>query len=232
MAAVSPYLLLLKADSRFSLTIKDVDFSTLKTLDATELPGAVNTICKDTLSERFTQTYDRIRVMRNQITHLGSPSSALQPIELLNVLIDQFAEIWPDKLWLRERREYAATSRLGFFHDGSNTSDAMEVMHEMPFILDMMKPAQFKRLFGHTKRTRRYLCPSCIHEATTDYAQLDLSRCTTAFSSSDQRRITCTMCDQSFDITEESCNQPNCQGHFKCSSRGDFQGFCLTCGEQ
>lgn len=226
VAAVSPYLLLLRADARFSQSVKDVDFSTLRTLDAIDLPGAVNTLCKDTLSGRFTQTYERVRALRNQIAHLGAPSLILEPQELIGVLIEQFAEVWPSRRWLHERLTFAATSRLGFFHDGSNTSAAMEVMQEMPFTLGMLKPAHFKRLFGHPKRTRRYLCLSCLRDATTDYAELDLAQCTTAFLSPDRKRIECAMCGNVLKVVEGRCGNASCSGTIQCSD-----GACLTCGE-
>lgn len=230
IANVSPYLLLTLSDSRFSKIPKDIDFSSQRTLDAVDLPGAVNTYCSDTVSEQFVQQYEKIRKQRNQITHLGFLNSQIQPGEVFPILVNQFAELWPQRPWLKERRVFASTSRLGFFHDGSNTSAEMEVMHEWPYTVGMLKPADFKLLFGKAKKTRRYVCPACIWEADRDYADLDKYDCTTAFMSDDKTRISCLMCEKTFLVTKAACTSTSCRSGLFCDKEEDDTGYCLSCG--
>ncbi|PHQ99203.1 MAG: hypothetical protein COB39_04865 [Marinosulfonomonas sp.] len=45
LCSVSPYLLLLNADAKFSAKTDDVDFSELRTADAIDLPNLVNSFC-------------------------------------------------------------------------------------------------------------------------------------------------------------------------------------------
>ena len=149
ICGVSPYLLLIRSEARFSQAVKDVDFSTLRTLDAVELPGAVNTLCKDTLSPQFIQSYDRIRSLRNQIAHLGVIGKNFYPLELLQLLVQQYCDIWPSRRWLKDRLDFTSNSRRGFFHDGTNTSASADVMHELPFTFGMLRPAEFKQLLAY-----------------------------------------------------------------------------------
>jgi hypothetical protein len=68
ICTVSPFLLLVGSEIKFSTKIKDIDYSELRTMDAVELPGAVNTICKDTLTEKFIKSYhDRSRAWAESI---------------------------------------------------------------------------------------------------------------------------------------------------------------------
>jgi hypothetical protein len=80
--SVSPFLLLLGSERRFSTTPKAVDFSEFKTLDAVELPGAVNTFRETHLSDKFIQSYNEIRSIRNKIAHLGYFNKQFNPEDL------------------------------------------------------------------------------------------------------------------------------------------------------
>ena len=229
ICTVSPYLLLLRNDARFSQTVKDIDFNTLRTLDAVELPGAVNTFCERSVSQKFILAYDQVRTLRNQIAHLGISSTYLQPIDIVGILVSYFAEIWPARMWLQDRIHFATTSRLGFFHDGSNTSATMEVMHELPYIFGLMQPAEFKRLFSHNKKTKRYLCPSCMDDASVDYANFDKNECKTGFLIEDGTRLICIMCTETFEVKMDLCGADRCRKGVVCQSEA-HAGFCHVCG--
>jgi hypothetical protein len=132
---VSPYLLLLGNDAKFSTTPKDFDFAEFRTLDAVELPAAVNSLCKDPLSDHFIQTFNLIRSLRNKIAHLGLSGKVFHPHELLHILVSQYSELWKGRLWLHDRVDFASQTRSSFFYDYKYTSPHMHVMHEMPYTL-------------------------------------------------------------------------------------------------
>lgn len=67
IVAVSPYLLLLNNDVGFTAIGKDIEFSSLRTLDAVDLPKAVNTLTTTPLSQAYIQRYGELRVQRNHI---------------------------------------------------------------------------------------------------------------------------------------------------------------------
>lgn len=231
ICGVSPYLLLLRSDTRFNQTIKDIDFGTFRTLDAVELPGAVNTLCKDTVSPQFIQSYERVRFLRNQISHLGRVGQTFQPFELLHILIYQYIELWPGRLWLKDRVDFKSNSRRGFFHDGTNLSAEAEVMHELSFVFGMLRPAEFKAIFGIHKKAKRYMCPVCFDHANVDYADVDNMCCDTAYLFSDKTQLNCLMCGGTYRVEMHNCSSKTCDSRItiRCDEpRRDH--FCPCCG--
>jgi hypothetical protein len=99
-------------EQRFSKSPRDVDFSNFRTIDAVDLPGAVNTICAKPLSDRFIQTYNQIRALRNKITHLGQTRDPFDPDEMIRVLVFQYTELWKDRAWLHDVRTYGGNARV------------------------------------------------------------------------------------------------------------------------
>jgi hypothetical protein len=232
ICSVSPFLLLLRSDAKLSTSPKDVDFSEFKTLDAVELPGAVNTFCKEHLSDKFIQTYHEVRSLRNRISHLGQLNKQLLPDELTRILLFQYAELWPGRAWLNDRVRYASATRRAFFHDGKYATAEMEVMYELYHTFRMMTGAEFKRLFGHPKNTRRYLCHECIYEASTRNFDLGFSKtCKTAFLDKSGHALECLMCTKKFKVARQRCSSPECKGNVIGDNDDDYIGKCHVCGE-
>lgn len=228
---VSPFLLLLRSDGKLSTITKNVDFSEFRTLDAVELPAAVNTFCQEALSEQFIQTYNDIRQLRNKIAHLGHPAQIFEPNELLHTLVFQYTELWKHRAWLQDRVEFLSQTRASFFHDGRYTSPHMEVMHELPLTLDILSPSEFRQLFGCAKSKRRYLCHSCIDQGRTKYADLDMDVCKTAILDDTHSSINCLMCGENFRISRSKCTEENCKGTVIGDNDDAYVGMCHTCGE-
>ena len=107
VCSVSPFLLLLGSERKYSTTWRNVDFSEFRTLDAVELPGAVNTFCDETLSDKFIQSYNEVRSLRNKVAHLGYLSKQFNPEELLHTLVAQYVELWRHRNWLSDRVQFA-----------------------------------------------------------------------------------------------------------------------------
>lgn len=85
---VSPYLLLFRNDRRLSQQPEQIDFADLRTLDASDLPRAVNAFCANTMSDAFVADYEFIRKLRNRIVHIGSANRDFDPEENLEKVID------------------------------------------------------------------------------------------------------------------------------------------------
>jgi hypothetical protein len=94
---VSPFLLLVGSDFKFGKTQKDIDFSDLRTIDAVDLPGAVNTTCAEPLSEQFIQSYHQIRSLRNKIAHLGQAGTSFHPDEMISIMVLQYCDIFKSR---------------------------------------------------------------------------------------------------------------------------------------
>jgi len=122
VAEVSPYLLLFRNDRKLSIKPEKLDFSDLRTLDATDLLGAVNSFCTSPLSDVFITDYNDVRKLRNKIVHLGSVDREFDPDAMLKIMVRQFIELWPGRGWLAERYKFAQGSRYAAFHDGKYSS--------------------------------------------------------------------------------------------------------------
>jgi hypothetical protein len=227
---VSPYSLLLNSNPNFSTTPKDVDFATLRTLDAVDLPGAVNSICAKTLNDKFVTSYHQIRSRRNQITHLGAINEEFLPKELLHLLVAQYLELWADRNWLQDRVAFAARTTSAFFHDGRYGSAHAVVMYELEHTFDTFTGAEFKGLFDRNKTTRRYICHTCIYEATLKIFVPDKNVCKTAYLEGDSALLHCIMCGQTTPVTREKCKSTGCTGDV-IATGGDFDKMCHSCGE-
>jgi hypothetical protein len=231
ICAVSPFLLLVGSGVKFGAKANDVDYSEFKTLDAVELPYAVNTICSDTLKDEFIKSYQDIRSLRNKITHLGFTNKKFLPKELLAIMAFQHAELWPNRAWLQDRVEFESKTRMAFFHDGSNYSAMTGVMDELPFTMKAFNRSNFKRLFKREKSTRRYMCLHCLEEALADYAGFEPTECKTAFLDRGGKTIACVMCLGEFKVSRERCRNPDCTGNVVADDDDEYAGTCHVCGE-
>ncbi len=231
LCTVSPYLLLLNTENKFSTTPKRVDFFSLRTLDAVDLPTAANTFCSSSLSDKFVQKYNSIRALRNSVVHAGKVDKAFSAEELLRTLIFLYCELWPNRHWLVDRVKYAAQTRLAFFHDGRWNSAHAVVMSEIPDAFMLFTNNDFKALFGKSKSTRRYICHVCFYEATTKGGPPDAASCQTAWLE-DKTHLTCKMCEGIFKVSRKECISRECKGNVIADNSDEFVGMCHTCGEE
>lgn len=228
---VSPFLLLLKSGLNLKSKPGDVDFSDLKTLDATDLPGAVNTFCDEGLSENFIQTYNEIRSLRNKIAHLGKSGESFELERLFDILVFQYVELWKERAWLEDRVNFSSQSRSAFFHDGKYSTAQMDAMLELPDTLRSLSAANFKKLFGRPKKTKRYLCHACFYEADPrGRAALALQMCQTAFLDRPNSQLSCTMCGEQFKVEFKACCDIDCKGKVL-SVEDRWHGKCHVCGQ-
>ena len=229
VCAVSPYLLLLDSAMKLSASPQAIDFSELRTLDAVDLPGAVNTLTDQPVSDGFITTYTQLRSRRNKITHLGEAGVTMTPSELMRLAVSLYVAVWPDRQWLTDRLNFA-DSRAAWLHDGKYTSTHMVVLHEWPIVVKLLKKGEFKDLFGQEKSRRRYLCHDCVYEGDTRYAGLEKPECGTAYLKASGTELTCIMCDQTSKVERRKCS--SCPGDVIGSDDGKWSGVCHTCGEE
>lgn len=229
LCQVSPYLLLLNSEPNLSTKGGDIDFTAFRTLDAVDLPAAVNSFCDDKLTDKFIQTYNLIRAYRNQITHMGETKKEFSPPELLHHLVAQYRELWPTRNWLQDRVEFAAQTTTAFFHDGRYASAQSIVMEEWESTFEVLTGSEFKALFGKPKSTRRYYCLECVDAASTKAFHARDTDCRTAFLSADGNSLHCFMCGRNVAVVREDCPAANCPGNVL-SASGE-EGQCHTCLE-
>ena len=231
ICAVSPYLLLLNSAPKFSTTARDMDFSELRTLDAVDLPAAVNSLCPKSLSDEYVQAYNEVRSLRNKITHLGHAGKNFLPEEFIDLLIRQYIELWSDRSWLTDRVSFASRTGMAFFHDGKYYSATAEVFMELPYIFAAVGKSAFKKLFGIDKSTRRYLCHFCVEEASTRFNEVSPRYGKTAFLKGPST-IHCLMCDKGYAVKRQRCVVDGCKGDVVSESEYHECDVCHTCGKE
>lgn len=230
---VSPYLLLIGNDLKLNVNPStDLRFTDFRTIDAVDLPAAVNNFCPRKLTQQFVQTYDDIRGFRNKFVHLGHSDRRFDPFELLHSLIAIYSELWPQRNWLRDRVDFASEERKAYFSDGKHFSVHADIMYEQEYNIELFTKSEFKTVFGEEKSRRRYFCFDCLDEATTGWSDFDRETAKTAFiSRSDNQQIRCAMCETSFIVERIPCSQDGCKGNVIGANSDEHDGRCHTCGE-
>lgn len=229
IAAVSPYLLLLNNEMAFSTVGKDTEFASLRTLDAVDLPRAVNTLTDSPVSATYVQRYTELRVQRNQYTHLGDTSVVLDPIKMAAAMVDQYLELWPDRPWMRDRVE-STHGREGFF-DGKHWSPRQEIMFLLDYDCALIPAAGFKKLFSVKKAAVKFGCHQCQDDWAVRRNGPGLAEAPTAFYEGKKKVMHCLICDADFAAVAKLCNADECDGKFAADEEAEFgAGQCFSCG--
>jgi hypothetical protein len=232
ICAVSPYLLLLGSEPRFSAKVRDIDFSEFRTLDAVDLPASVNSLCPHPLSDGYITDYNHLRVLRNRFTHLGQAGQTIEPKGLLELLIRQYIGLWSDRAWLVDRANFAARTGAAFLHDGKYSAAASAVIDELPLTFAQIGKSAFKKLFGIGKTTRRYLCHRCIREASTRFYEVNPNRSKTAFLKvTGGQKLHCLMCDKDYEVERRPCCIEGCKGDVISKDEYHEADVCHICGQ-
>jgi hypothetical protein len=229
IAAVSPYLLLVNNEMPFSSTSKPIEFASLRTLDAVDLPRAVNTLTDTPVSSAYMQKYGALRVQRNQYTHLGDTSAVLNPVELCEAMVDQYLELWPGRPWLRDRVE--STHGREMFFDGKQWSPRQEIMLSLDYDRALIPASRFKQMFGATKSAVKYGCHQCQDDWAVSRNGPALADAPTAFYNGAAKAMHCLICDEDFPAVLKKCASDGCNGKFAAAEDAECgAGRCFTCG--
>lgn len=225
---VSPFLLLLGNGASFSETSENVDFSELRTIDAVDLPNAVNAICPTKVSGRFKQIFTEIRKLRNKIAHLGGAGKASDPRDVMRLLVEQYAELWPDPYFLKNWIEYIGSRRFSYFHDGKWTSAEMEFAEIQGTCFSLLSKGEFKKLIGFPKAQRRYICQNCVYAGGLHRNDMGTGDLTTAFLVKPDKLL-CQLCTETTTVERKPCSEDDCKGDV-ISIDEPFPEQCHTCG--
>jgi hypothetical protein len=150
ICAVSPFLLLLGSDVR-TWPSSDADFTQFRTLDASDLVKVVNSVCTQALSTRFANLYEVVRGHRNKVYHQGTFNNRLDPVVLLSALVTQYHELYPNRIWLRDRLDFQGQTRHGFFYT-KHYNERTIVLSELLTLFAVLTNTQYIMLFGFSKK--------------------------------------------------------------------------------
>lgn len=219
----SPFLLLLKSGLNLKENGTDLNFADLKTLDAAELPAAVNTLTPFKLNNDYIETYQKLRRLRNKVIHVGGADERLKPTEIIELLTKQYASLWPDGRWLYRRVQFDGNSSTRFFHDGRYSSPVSIVMSELPTTIELFEDRYFKNCFGYAKSKITGHCPNCKAELASKlgYHSEPTVVQTAEFSAK------CLMCENVLQINKRS---ETCTCQSESSAVFNKDSCCYDCG--
>lgn len=238
---VSPFLLILRSEARFSANPNDLDFATFRTLDAIELPNAVNTLTDTPVSAKFNELYSALRVQRNQYLHMGLVTEKETPGSLLRTVAIIYSEIWPDGAILADYLFYRGSTRATHLYDGKNSTFEMDALDAAKRLFDLLTPSEFKALFHVSKKQRRYLCETCIHGSRMERWGGDPVLFKTAHLNGAGNGLTCLICQNEVPVARLHCISDGCKGNVyskmpygSLSKVAELKSnwYCHTCGDE
>ena len=97
------------------------------------------------------------------------------------------------------------------------------VCWELELALDLLKPSKVKKFFGIDKKQRRYSCPGFLSEANRDTGFEHRLAILTP-KSPKATSLYCFVCDETFPVTREPCDNSECKGNVFHDEWG-----CLSC---
>ena len=233
IAKVSPFLLLRRhTTAPLVPNTLQFDFSDFPTLEASELIRAQSVFCDQPLSPRFAEEFEKLRRGRNKIAHLGLFNQHLDPSEMVQLLFDQYRELYPGRAWLPDRLHFASAKDrfAGDLIDAGDWSHEGAVLNELWELRQELTDEQAAMVFGHSAEEQRYICPPCglalgRHTAGSEPYAKDVP---TAFTNS-PHSVRCAMCLQEHPTKIGVCADPECEGR-RLSAHPEYREECLSCG--
>lgn len=230
IAAVSPYLLLLNCDVNLTKTTSTtIEFASLRTMDAVDLPKAVNALTPTPVSDAYMQRYTEMRIQRNRYAHLGDTAAALDPVSMCSDLITQYLELWFDRAWLSDRVAFSYSSES--FFDGKHWSPLHSILYLLEYDRALIPSADFKKLFGAKKADVKFGCFSCQDDWAVSRNGPTIIEAQTAFYNKTNNAMRCLICNSDFNAILQTCDA--CGGKFAAPDNAQYgAGSCFSCGEQ
>jgi hypothetical protein len=227
ISKISPYLLLSKYEKELKSNTCN-DFSDFRTIAAEDLPKTVNAVTDKKLNESFIKRYDKLRKERNKIIHLGH-SQVINAKDLIEDVIDNYIELWPERFWLQDRLTFLSKTRTSHFQE--HTSPEGNIFDGIEEEMKLFSPEKFKEVFKIKPDKVVSLCPNCFNAARTDANNPKAEICKTAFKK-DKNKVHCLMCQDDYILEAETCKKANCKGSMIIYQPDYYEPFCSLCGPQ
>lgn len=201
VAAVSPFLLL--ADPGLGAKAEAVDFSTLRTVDAQDLPKVHDAITAPPMDVGFRQRFSDLRAMRNRVMHTVSADVPVAVRDTLEAILYVHSQLFPARKWPATREEMITTSPQALLAD--NLFEQRSVAYrEIALATEVLSRAQVALYFDIDKRARRYKCPECLQQSDRDfplYGHLSSLR----ESADGGHTVYCPICDATHAVMRQDC---------------------------
>jgi len=230
LTAVSPYLLISQDASRWPGGPGPVSFSSFRTVDAVDLPRAMELFLSP-LSTRFRDLYEGIRKKRNTFAHGVSKGERLAAIDLLKIILTTLQELFAGQPWPKLRLTYLENDPTSIAYSSDHAYPRL--LQEMVKVINELSPAEAKEFFGVDMKSRWYMCPGSCHSeihadefaATGDYPRLAQLR---PAKTAGAEHLYCFVCGDTVAIERTACKDPKCPADVVFTD-GFGERVCLTC---
>jgi hypothetical protein len=232
LAAVSPYLLISQDASRWPGGSGPVSFSSFRTVDAVDLPRAMELFLSP-LSVMFRDLYEDIRKKRNTFAHGVAKGERLAAIDLLKMILATLQEFFPGQPWPKLRLAYLEKDPTAIAYSSDHAYPRL--LREMDTVIEELNPADAKEFLDVDKKSRWYMCPgSCYSEIHTDefaasgeYPMLAQLR---PVKTPGAKQLYCFVCGETVEIERTACKDPKCPADVIFTDEIGGR-VCLTCDE-
>ena len=218
----SPFLLLVGTDPK-SWAVKDVDFTSLKTIDAGDLVKIAMTVTDLKIGETFQTKIEDVRKGRNSIQHLGKHKN-IELLEPIRILTRQYPELLPGRNWVQDLEESEDIGLEDIFHY-SDTAIG-RALHQLSWLHRLTTKKLAKQVLGVDLSSSLYDCPDCIQRGDYDHQG-------NSVGSIERKRGElhgkCLLCDETFQMTRKKCDECGCDAVFK---DHEMEDRCCSCGAE
>ena len=226
IAEVSPFLLLAEGPSKWPSPYdgQEISFSAFKTVDAQDLVRLHDTVRDPQLDKDFVVRFNALRQKRNTISHSVDKKLQIHTTEVIDAILFMYKALFPSENWAKTRATFIQGDPDATLSGGEYSRNL--ACREMETVFELLPPAAVETYFGIPKKQRRYMCPVCINEASSnDDHQYKLAvlrpKSPTATS------LFCPICDSEHKVLRKDCTATNCEGNVLSD---DTEFTCLTCG--
>lgn len=230
LAVVSPYLLISQDASRWPGGPGPISFSSFRTVDAVDLPRAMELFLSP-VSTGFKDLYEDVRKKRNTFAHSVSKGERLSAIDLLNMILTTLQELFAGQPWPKLRLAYLENDPTATAYSSDHAYPRL--LREMNKVTNELSPAESHEFFGVDMKSRWYMCPgSCNSEihtdefaATGDYSRLAQLR---PAKTAGAVHLFCFVCGETVTIERTACKDPECPADVIFVDDSG-ERVCLTC---
>jgi len=223
----SPYLLISGNHSEWP---KDKDgtgisFSEFRSIDAQDLIKVHDIVNGEKFDEEFARLFEKLRKLRNKAMHTVDAQLSVSAQEVVVMLLEVHAFLFPDDSWVTIRRDFLNESPATQIYFDNDHVEGI-VAKEFLTVFGLLTPSQVNRFFGVDKRQRLYICPECKYEADR-YEMIEPKYAVLRPNTPDSAGLYCFVCDKLHPVTRIGCENEGCLGNVI----SDEYEYCCTCGE-
>jgi hypothetical protein len=234
IAKKSPFLILSDDWDSTLGKDKDISFSKLKTIEASNLIKVYNAEINPPLENKFQEVFDKLRDKRNTVIH-SVPNNIEESKDLLLNILEISQHLIGKYSWIKTRKSFLENEpNITMVKRGDNVKEAnilITIATEINHVIKkLLGPKDVKMYFDIDKKQRWYICPYCYKafEVFSNFGE-DFGEIPKLAQLKPKKpgsnTLYCLVCDKTSEVKRDDCNCEGCRGNVISDS-----GICLTCG--